>query len=726
MNEFLEQFLIESRELLQAATEDLLALAQTPRDGARLDAAFRNFHTLKGAAGIMEFAAMARALHAVEDALAAARSISSASPKLVDDGLWSLDRVAAWLTVMERTGEPPLDAEIAADAIVARFASSETAAAPPVAEVDDDWIASLLDLHAGVRDEARTAVRYRPDGDAFFRGEDPLALVATLPGVLGLRLGPAEAWPPLDSFDPFACQLTIDVLSSAEAGGLEQALAGVSDQVQVVTLAARDDDIPLAARRLLAAQVLLLANSEARGSGGRLASAARTAANVLRGIGRTDDAAAVEQVGQAPPDPADLVTRLEAILAGKRDAALPVVEEVAAAVGSDLALRSLRVDVDRLDALVRLAGEIAVAKNALGHAARLADGGADARTIAGLLKSQHAALDRLTGELQTAVVGMRVVRLHHVFQRFPRLVHDMGVALKKPLRLVIEGADTEADKTIVEGLFEPLLHVLRNAADHGVEDAAGRAAARKPTTAAIVLSARRQGENVLVEIADDGQGVDVAKVRQKAAERGVASAEALAAMDDAAVANLIFAPGFSTAGEVTSLSGRGVGMDAVRTAVEALGGRVTVSSSPGRGLAVRFVLPFTVMMSRLMSVHAGGQVFGLPLEAVQETVRIDRGLISFVGAGRAFVLRNRTIPVVDLAGALGLGQADELSTEATIVVVMVAGQPTGLEVDRLGERIDVMLKPMEGLLAGMPGVAGTTLMGDGRVLIVLDPEGLES
>lgn len=720
MNEFLEQFLLESRELLQAATEDLLALAQTPRDGARLDAAFRNFHTLKGAAGIMEFEPMARALHAAEDALSEARAISSTSPRLVEDCLWSLDRVSAWLLVMERTGEPPADAEIAADAIVARFAP--TGAAPPSLDsgvATDGWLAALLADH-GAGGEARAAVRYRPDADAFFRGEDPLAVIADLPGLLGLRLAPEGPWPSLETFDPFASQLVIDALSSADADTLRGALSALGAQVQVVPLAEGGGDLPAVARDLLTAQILLLDNAEPGGAHGRMMSAARTAANVLGQIGRPADAA---KAGEAASR-AELVALLEKVLAG--DVPSVAGAEELAPAGGEVALRSLRVDVERLDGLVRLAGELTVAKNALGHAARLADDGADSRAMASLLKTQHALLERLTGELQSAVVGMRVVRLHHVFQRFPRLVHDMGATLSKPLRLVIEGADTEADKTIVEGLFEPLLHVLRNAADHGVEDAAGRAAAGKPASATIVLSARRQGDNVLVEIADDGRGVDVARIRQIAGERGLRSREALTAMDDAEVADLIFAPGFSTADTVTGLSGRGVGMDAVRTAVEAMGGRVGMHSTPGRGLTVRFTLPFTVMMSRLMSVHAGGQVFGLPLEAVVETVKIDRTLISPVGAGRAFVARDRTVPIIDLAGALGLEPPVSVTPEATIVITAVGGQLTGLEVDRVGERIDVMLKPMDGLLAGMPGVAGTTLLGDGRVLIVLDPQELVS
>ena len=242
----------------------------------------------------------------------------------------------------------------------------------------------------------------------------------------------------------------------------------------------------------------------------------------------------------------------------------------------------------------------------------------------------------------------------------------------------------------------------------------------KPVPAVLRLRAQRQGDQVIVEVADDGRGVDVARVREVAAARGLATAEALAALTEAEVVDLIFAPGFSTAAEVTGLSGRGVGMDAVRVAVERVGGRVQIESHIGRGATVRFHLPFTVMMTRLMTVEAGGQMFGIPLDAVVETVRVPRAAITPIGAAQAFVLRERTLALCSLAQMLGGAQAGSAPVEATVVVVHAAGQLTGIEVDRVGERLDVMLKPMDGILTGMPGMAGTTLLGDGRVLIVLD------
>jgi two-component system chemotaxis sensor kinase CheA len=346
------------------------------------------------------------------------------------------------------------------------------------------------------------------------------------------------------------------------------------------------------------------------------------------------------------------------------------------------------------------------------------------------LKDQHALLDRLVAELQRSVLGIRVLPLHHVFQNFPRLVREMAQDLGKSVRLVVEGQATEADKATVEALFEPLLHVMRNALDHGVEPTEERIAAGKSPSATVQLRATREGDKVIVEVTDDGRGIDARKIRQRAARLGLASETALAEMTDQAVIELIFSPGFSTAASVTSVSGRGVGMDAVRTAVMRLGGRVTVTSQAGAGTSVRIILPFAVMLLRVMTVDVSGQTFGIPIETVIETARVPRDQIRRLGAARVFVQRERTVPLVRLGEVLGLSESACLDADARIVVVSVSGQngtghdtieQTGaLEVDVLGERIDVMLKPMEGLLAGVRGFAGTALLGDGRVLIVLD------
>jgi two-component system chemotaxis sensor kinase CheA len=237
--------------------------------------------------------------------------------------------------------------------------------------------------------------------------------------------------------------------------------------------------------------------------------------------------------------------------------------------------------------------------------------------------------------------------------------------------------------------------------------------------ATIRLSAFREGEHVVIEVTDDGAGIDVSRVRQIANERNLKPSEAIAAMSDEEALDLVFLPGFSTAKTVTRLSGRGVGMDAVRTAVSRLGGQVEIRTAAGQGTTVRVTLPFSVLVTQVMTVEAGGQLFGIPLDAVVETLRVEKDRIFPVGAAHAIVLRDRTIPLLRLVDVLG-SRAKDVDDSGPIVIAQLDGQLGAVQVDRIGERMDIILKPLDGLLSGMPGLAGSALLGDGGVLLILD------
>jgi two-component system, chemotaxis family, sensor kinase CheA len=625
MNEFLEQFVVEARELIEQVTADLLALERDPGDRASLDGSFRAFHTLKGGAGIVDFAAMGRAMHAAEDVLSMVRQGERAvTAGLIGDCLASLDQVVQWLDSIEESGELPNEADAAADRLAARFSAGEAA-------------------------------------------------------------------------------IEISTVEAAET------------EASIVAAQAQPSD---AARAILREQIALL-GVLGEGLAGRIASAGRVAANVFRHLGRSDVSERIAEAiaeSRAGLEPTRLARVIEAAMESLKDApAANAVDPVA--IRTDPLSRSLRVDAERVDALVDLTGELTVTKNAIGHIAMLAREGHNAFSAS--LANEYGKLDRLIDGLQRAVLELRILPLRRVFQRFSRLVREMSEALAKPVRLDIEGEETHADKAIVEMLFEPLLHVVRNAMDHGVEPSAARAAAGTSAIATIFLRARREGDHVVVEVEDDGRGIDPDRIRRAAVERGLATADTIAGMSEEAVIDLIFMPGFSTAADVTDLSGRGVGMDAVRESIERLGGRVRIETRAGAGSLVRFVLPFSVMMTRVMTVEAGGQWFGIPLDAVIETVRVRRDEIRSIGQVHALVLRDRTVPLLGLAATLGWA-TKESSVDATVVVASSGGVLGGLEVDRLGGRIDVMLKPAEGLLSAIPAIAGTTMLGDGQVLLVLD------
>jgi two-component system chemotaxis sensor kinase CheA len=705
MNDFLRQFLIESRELVVQATEGLLLLEKSPHDADRLDTVFRAFHTLKGGAGIVEFALMERALHSAESLLMDARSGKrSLNTALIGDCLTSLDQVSQWLDILEQTGQLPTNV-----------------GEPSAAHAPQDWVTILVGRHPGATGRAATAFRFTPDRDCFYKGEDPIAQVASLPQLLALEIEPAGPWPPLNKFDPYICNIVLAGLTGTGGGEVSDHLRSLSGECQVRTLKSAEAPatpilIPEIVRKVLQEQLAVLDVKESPGAAGRIASVGLTAANAMRFCGLDAHAESLARAAQQSsthrsPELRDAIAQL----LGAQSVAPPRTETSA---------RTLRVHAGQIDALVRLTGELTVVKNAVGHTAKLAQANGD--SIAGLLKEHHGVLTRLISQLQNSVIGLRVLPLRSVFQRFPRVLREMSANLGKPAELIVEGEDTEADKTIVEMLFEPLLHIVRNAIDHGVESGAQRRAEGKPAVATIRLRAARDGDQVLIEVSDDGAGIDVDRIRKVALGRGMASEEDLKDMADSEIIDLVFAPGFSTAPHVTELSGRGVGMDAVRTAVERVGGCVSIASRFKAGTTVSFSLPFSVMMTQVMTVEAGGQVFGIPLDAVVETISPSKEAFSGVGEARVIVHRNRTIPIIELEGVLNAApeRRQRAQTDATIIIAAVSGQLVGLQVDRPGERMEIILKPLDGLLSGTPGIAGTTVLGDGRVLLVLDIIGI--
>jgi two-component system chemotaxis sensor kinase CheA len=294
----------------------------------------------------------------------------------------------------------------------------------------------------------------------------------------------------------------------------------------------------------------------------------------------------------------------------------------------------------------------------------------------------------------------------------------MADTLGKSVSFEMRGERTEVDKGIADQLFEPLLHIVRNALDHGLESAEVRRAAGKPEAGRLSVEVTRDGDHVVVAVSDDGAGIDVEGVKATAVRRGLLTQEAADLLDDGQAMRLIFAAGFSTAAVVTTISGRGVGMDAVQAAADRLGGRVEISSVARKGATISLRLPLNAIMTRLLIVRAGGERYGVPLDRIVETTSLATAGIHAVGMGRACVLRDRTLPVLSLSRLLG--KEDMPAPIAKLLVTETVAERVGLVVDGFDERIDGLVRPRSGLLASVPGIAGTTLMGDGGVLLVLD------
>ena len=428
--------------------------------------------------------------------------------------------------------------------------------------------------------------------------------------------------------------------------------------------------------------------------------------------------------------PADEVRTLFRLVPDQAEiATVPAARHVEVQVPVVKRERGLRVDPARIDRLADIAAELVVAKNQLGHLARAAETN---REVHRALLANQAEIGRLVGELTRAVSAARMVPLGQTLQRLPRLARDTAARLGKTVTLDLHGGETEADKRIADGLFEPLLHTLRNAIDHGIEPAPARLAAGKPEVGRVAVHASRDGERLAIEVTDDGPGIDPDMLRHTVIARGLMSREHLDSLAEAAVLDLIFMPGFSTAGSVTDISGRGVGLDAVRSSLAALGGRVTVASALGKGTTVRFTIPQAIVVTTLVQVFAAGQSFGIPIEAITETLRLPTTRVVPVREGAAFALRGATVPLLTLASLLGMQPAErhgpdtgpdiepDIEPDIKVVVVSCAGEWVGIQVDGFGERLETVLRPMSGLLAGMPGLLGSALLGDGTVMLVLD------
>jgi two-component system chemotaxis sensor kinase CheA len=382
---------------------------------------------------------------------------------------------------------------------------------------------------------------------------------------------------------------------------------------------------------------------------------------------------------------------------------------------------TIRVDVGLLDRLMNLVGELVLSRN---HILQLA-GSRPGATLAAATQR----LDLITTELQVGVMRTRMQPIGSLWGKLPRVVRDLAVACGKRVRLETDGDDTELDKTVLEAIKDPLIHLVRNAVDHGIERPDVRTAAGKPPEGVLRLRAHHEAGQVNIEIADDGGGIRPDLVRERAVERGLLTPEQAAATDDAEAVGLIFLPGFSTATQVTNVSGRGVGMDVVRTNIERIGGTVDVQSRPGAGSVMRIRIPLTLAIIPALIVNAAGDRYAIPRVSLVELVRLDgerarTGIEQLYGAP-VYRLRGKLLPVVELGEVLGVEPARTAPREVVHLVVLQAGdQQLGLVVDEIHDSEEIVVKPLGPYLAGLTAFAGATIMGDGRVALILDVPGL--
>lgn len=797
MNPLLAQFLTEASDLLVEVDEGLLRLEREPGNAELINEVFRAAHTIKGSSGLFDFPELTRLTHAGEDLLDAVRAGElSLTSAMTDDLLAAFDLIRDWLAHVTTTERLPATAGAAAADLITRLraplhAPGDEAAAPALdhrqvepASVAPAWLMSLgehwlretADWLSTTSASLRFA-RYLPDGDCFFRAEDPLNAIRNVPAVDRIGLEQPDIWPSRDEYDEYECRVGFVFATRAAVGELTYLFRYVSEQVEIVevgsaaleNLLAEDADETPASGAAGAAGAAVIHNQESQDARLLLEASIRALTTLedhpdrdirLASTLRVADRAA-GLLGQQPLSrhalTADIETEMRELLAmcgapvtapsareapapddrvgpadrragpgdptgdiGGRRATDAAPEQGKPTDQGHVGSRILKVDTDKVDRMMELAGELNVAKNALAFLANAAEQEFGSRELGRRIKDQYAGMHRIAEDLQAAVMDIRMLPFSVSFSRFPRLVRDLSRRLGKTVELVTDGEDTMADKDVIEALGDPLVHLVRNSLDHGIEADADRTLAGKPAHALIRITATSDGDAVVVEVADDGRGIDPEKVKLKAYEKGLISEEQLETIGETEAIDLVFRPGFSLAAELTDVSGRGVGMDAVRASVERMGGSVTLLSRPGAGTSARLRMPLSMAVTQVVVVSVAGQRFGVPVDLVIQTVGVAADEVGRIMQQEVLVLRDEVVPMIDLAASLDLPSEPRTDDAYSVLVVQLGDQKVGLLVDGFDREVDVILKPMAGLLADVKTFSGTALLGDGLVLLILN------
>jgi len=696
LSQFYQVFFEEAGENLDRMEAQLLEVDLQAADDEELNSIFRCAHSVKGGAATFGFADVAELTHQMETLLDKLRrhELAPTAP-MVDVLLQSGDALRSQLARHQGAGGDVVDTTDLLAAIRAMCAG-----APP-AVVAGTIAESLLPAQV----PAAAASPAMPQATA------TSSTPSTQARELELRVGPLKDTRQADSLVELFKEITDLGLIEPIDGG--QASDGMR-RFRVVTTSSDSDLIDLFTFHVAREQVLLLPITEGYGfhAGAPGAPPPSELCAPAMGYGFFDGAPGAPRTPAADAAPGHASTPTTA---GSDAMRAPASANKAPAAA--LESTTLRVSVEKVDQLINLVGELVITQAMLAQNSKHIDSALYQQLVAGL-----ADLDRNTRDLQESVMSIRMIPMSTVFSRFPRMLRDLAAKLGKKVELVQVGEATELDKGLVEKITDPLTHLVRNSCDHGIELPAERLAKGKPEHGTITLAASHQGGSILIEVRDDGKGMSRRKLIDKARERGI---DAPDSMPDAEVWALIFAPGFSTAEVVTDVSGRGVGMDVVKKNITALGGTVEIDSAEGYGMSVKVRLPLTLAIMDGMSVGVGNEVYILPLMSVVESFQVQPGLVRTIGgSGRVIEVRNEYMPVLDLEEVFQVPRADLENAGGIIVVAEAEGGRVALRVDSLLGQQQIVVKNLEANYRRVDDISGATIMGDGRVALILDVGGL--
>jgi two-component system chemotaxis sensor kinase CheA len=734
--EILQDFLVEAGEILEQLSEQLVELESRPDDADLLNAIFRGFHTVKGGAGFLQLNELVECCHIAENVFDILRKGERrVDSELMDVVLEALDAVNGMFgEVRERspvTGATP--ELLAALARLAEPQSADEAPAVPVAavaeapvveadsgDITDNEFEQLLDSLNAVKAQAEApAVAPAPASEVPASDEITDAEFESLLDQLHGKgkfavnaVAPAPVAPP----EPKAAGDSSDITDEEFEALLDQLHGKGNFAVEALESAIASVPVPAAPTAAAAGSDLISDHEfealldELHGKGkfsevGTATAASGASASVPVPAAKV---VAPKPVAKAPePKAAAPAPVAAAVPAAARAPAAPPAEKTASEAET-----TVRVDTARLDEIMNMVGELVLVRNRL---VRLGANSADEA-----MSKAVSNLDVVTADLQTAVMKTRMQPIKKVFGRFPRLVRDLARQLKKEINLELVGEDTDLDKNLVEALADPLVHLVRNAVDHGIESPEEREASGKARGGKVILAAEQEGDHILLSISDDGKGMDPNVLRAIAVKRGVMDKDAADRLSDTECYNLIFAPGFSTKTEISDVSGRGVGMDVVKTKISQLNGSINIYSAKGQGSKIVIKVPLTLAIMPTLMVMLGNQAFAFPLVNVNEIFHLDLSTTNVVDGQEVVIVRDKALPLFYLKRWLISSAAYEEQHEGHVVILSVGTQRIGFVVDQLVGQEEVVIKPLGKMLQGTPGMSGATITGDGRIALILD------
>ncbi|PIE54285.1 MAG: chemotaxis protein CheA [Dethiosulfovibrio peptidovorans] len=664
MSQYLGAYLDEATENLQHLNDLILAVEQDRQGRETIDEIFRTAHTLKGMSATMGFHHMAELTHALEDRFSTVRS---GDEELTDDDIDHLFQSLDLMQVMVdsiRDGGSDQDTDISS--LVEQLRDEPEASEPKdraaessVSDQEKGWIADAVKMGLAVHQVTVTLVK-----DCLLKAARAYMVINRLDEMGEI----IKVEPPVEELEKEAFEQSFCVYigTKDEADVVHDAVMSISDVAEtVVVMLDKDGNV----------------------------------APVTSGQPLDTPSKAPVKAAEAPSS----VSSQTPEKTTKQPSAQPRVKK---------ASQTVRVDIGRLDSLMNLVGELVIGK---------------ARIERLVLESKLREFDeplsqlgRISGDIQELVTKLRMVPVSYIFDRFPRLIRDISKSLGKDVELVIEGQETELDRTVIDEIGDPMVHLIRNAVDHGIETPEIRKKAGKRAQGTIKIAAYQEGNSVIIEVADDGKGIDPVAVGVKAVERGLVTEEALQEMSDDEIIQFVFLPGFSMAQEVTDLSGRGVGMDAVKRKVESLGGQFEVRSKVGEGSNIYIRLPLTLAIVLALLVRVGDEIYAIPLENVDETILVREDDMKRMHGRPVTLLRGEVLTLGDLASTLDTPRGNEERTEYPVVVVRAGRNKIGFVVDALVGQQEIVIKSLGKLLAKSKGIAGATILGDGNVALILD------